>query len=281
MNILRKIFRFCFALWQNNRQKICWKRQYVKCLQEELVATSHHSFEELSIKNILILCPHADDEWIGCSSLITSNRYKVDVLYYEFYGYDQSVENKTIRDHEIRKCSTIKNFSLHTSSDVSKMLEDLLLSNKYDAVFSPSPIDWHWEHRKVFDTLVNVFSGIRENIIIRIFLYFVSVPPSDDSRLFYYPLNKNGQIEKWAFFNQNYASQRMPNLRYMLQERLNVSGSKHYAAEVFLEISRYQIYKMHDFIHVESVRSVLDSLSKEIDNIYKIRKICKRLKYER
>lgn len=278
MNILRKIFRVCYSIWQDHKQKISWKRQYCRCIEEELVESSHQSIDDLQIKNILILCPHADDEWIGCSSLISSDRYQVDVLYYSLYGYNQSEENKAIRDQEIRKCSTDHHFSLLTSSDITQILKDLLVSNKYDAVFSPSPIDWHWEHRYVFDTLVEVYTNLKAST--RIFCYFISVPHVDAEGIYLSYFGEKEQRMKWLFFDQNYASQKMPIMRYMLQERLNVSESKKYAAEIFQELSDQRLRKIYNYIHQDHVVGFLNSLSKEINNIYQIRKICKHLRDE-
>ena len=85
---------------------------------------------------------------------------------------------------------------------------------------------------------------------------------------------------KWLFFDQNYASQKMPNMRYMLQERLNVSESKKYAAEIFQELSDQRLRKIYNYIHQDHVVGFLNSLSKEINNIYQIRKICKHLRDE-
>lgn len=281
MNILKNFIRIYFSLWQNCKNKINWKRQYSKCVHEKLVQATDYRFENLKIKKILILCPHADDEWIGCSTLINSNEYSVDVLYYELYGYNRNTENIIIRDNEIKKCSRIKKYNLYTSSNVKQKLKDLLLSSQYDAVFSPSPIDWHWEHREVFGSLVTVLNCIKGYIDVKIFFYFISVPPCDSFRLYTHSLNKKAQIEKWTFFNNNYVSQKMPNLRYMLQERLNALNTEFYAAEVFQEISIEQVFKIDEYIHNQSVKIMLDSLSKDINDIYKIRKICKTLEYER
>lgn len=67
------------------------------------------------------------------------------------YGYNQTNENKAIRDEEIKQCAEKWDFRLLDS--VQNTLEFLIISiqeRRYDMVFIPSPIDWHWEHRDVF-----------------------------------------------------------------------------------------------------------------------------------
>lgn len=281
MNILRVLFRKCFSIWQHTRQVISWKLQYSKCIKAGLVKGCHHSVQYFNLKKILILSPHADDEWIGCSSLITSGICEVDVLYYQLYGYNQSERNKSIRDHEILDCSKDNHYTLITSTNPSDKLKELLLSNNYDAVFSPSPIDWHWEHRYVFDTLAKVFSEIKDRLDINVFLYFISVPPIKYSNVYSSSYDKTYQVNKWSYFNKRYASQKMPNIRYKLQERLNAINSGQYAAELFEYLTEQKINELHKYIHLESSSSYLNTLSKEINDIYHIRQICKRLNHER
>lgn len=278
MNLFRSLFRMCFALWQNYKQHYAWRRQFEQCIKEEIVEVSYKSFSELEVKKILILCPHADDEWIGCSSIISSSEYKTDVLYYNLYGYNQSIENKIVRDAEIKKCSLHYNFTLYSSNISENTIVKLLQSNCYDAVFVPSPIDWHWEHRLVFDNLVEGILSLNSKINFQVFTYFISVPNIGSEEIYLSFLEIDKQKQKWKYFSENYISQNMPVLRYKLQERLNCAKCNNYAAEVFQKKSIKQILELYEYIHQEKNIYILNSLSKEITNIYGIRKQCKEFK---
>lgn len=281
MNILRTLLGKCFSIWQHTRQVLFWKLQYSKCIKEGLAQGPHQAIQDLNLKKILILCPHADDELIGCSTLITSELHKVDVLYYQLYGYNQCEKNKYTRDLEIQACSKDNHYTLITSTSPPDRLKELLLSGHYDAVFSPSPIDWHWEHRYVFDTLAKVFSEAKDRLNIKVFLYFISVPPIEYSNVYSSSYDKAYQANKWSYFNKCYASQKMPNYRYKLQERLNAINSGQYAAELFEHLTEKKIKELYKYIHLESSVSYLNTLSKEINDIYHIRQICKQLNHER
>lgn len=273
MNVLRLLFRAGYARWQRCQLEKAWECQYKKC-REELASISllPKNLEELSLNRVLILCPHADDEWIGCCSVIDSGKYKVDVLYYRLYGYNKTEENKRVRDGEIAQCAADHGFTLLTSDCISETLKDLLLSRQYDAVFSPSPIDWHWEHRFVFNTLAEILSGSKTEITARIFLYFISVPNSHENGLYISYLNKDEQRYKWEYFDKNYVSQKMPDKRYMLQEQLNANDDRvHHAAEVFQLLSIQQIEYLSRFIGKTENAIRLDLLKNEINDIYQIR----------
>lgn len=272
MNVLRLLFRAGYSRWQRYQQEKAWECQYKKCKKElGSISLQPKTLEEFSLKRVLILCPHADDEWIGCSSVIDSGKYKVDVLYYRLYGYNKTEENKRVRDGEIAKCAADHKFTLLTSDCISETLKEMLLSRQYDAVFAPSPIDWHWEHRFVFNTLEEVLSGSNTEITARIFLYFISVPIFYEKGLYISYLDKDEQRNKWKYFDKNYISQKMPDKRYILQEQLNANDGVHHAAEVFLLLSIQQIECLSRFIGKKENAICLDLLKNEINDIFQIR----------
>lgn len=281
MNVLRLLYRTVYARWQRCKLEKAWEYQYKKC-REELITTSvpPSTLEDFSFKKVLILCPHADDEWIGCSSVIGSRKYNVDVLYYQMYGYNKTEENKRVRDAEIAQCAFDHGFTLLTSERTSETLRELVLSRQYDAVFVPSPIDWHWEHRFVFNTLAEIVSDHDIEISTQIFLYFISVPYTHEKGVCISYLDKDMQRHKWDYFDQNYVSQKMPDKRYMLQEQLNVTDGIHHAAEVFKLLNKQQIEYLSMFIHKTENTVRLDSLKNEINDIFRIRTYSKQIYHE-
>lgn len=277
MSFARRLFRIIFAKWQNLTQAIAWSIQFHKCQQEARYAKCILPIEQLSLNRVLILCPHADDEWIGCSSIIQT--YKTDVLYYRLYGYNTNEDNRLTRDKEITHCSCDNNFTLITSDCVDSTLSELLSKNQYDAIFAPSPIDWHWEHRYVFDTLVDALSTVSNGVKHQFFLYHISVPCVYSDGIFAAFLDHNAQKQKWRYFDLNYDSQKMPDKRYKLQERLNALNSGCYAAELFREVSTQELLMLSEYIHNSNTIEFLNSLKLKINDIYSIRNVVDDLNY--
>lgn len=280
MSFLRRVFRICYSKWQYLMQIKAWGQQYQKCLRESYFAKQVLPLEQLSLNKVLILCPHADDEWIGCSSIIKTCK-TVDVLYYRLYGYNTNEDNRLVRDQEIKQCSCDNHFTLITSDCIDSTLSELLAKNQYDAIIAPSPIDWHWEHRYVFDTLVEALSTISFPVEYQVLLYHISVPCVESNEVYASYLDENVQIYKWRYFDSNYVSQKMPDKRYMLQERLNAINTGYYAAELYKKISTQELLMLSRYIHNSNSIEFLDSLKSKINNIYSIRKVGEQLNYER
>lgn len=279
MSFARQLFRICFAKWQYLMQTIAWSKQFRKCQQDTCFAKCVLPIDQLSFNRVLILCPHADDEWIGCSSIIKS--CKVDVLYYRLYGYNTNDDNRLVRDNEITQCSCDNDFAIFTSDSIINTLSELLSKNQYDAIFAPSPIDWHWEHRYVFDTLVEALSTVLDGKERQVFLYHISVPCVGADGIYAAYFDENVQRLKWRYFDSNYVSQKMPDKRYKLQERLNAMNSGYYAAELFKRVSPQELLRLSRFIHSSNHIDFLNSLKNMINDIYSIRTFVERLNYER
>lgn len=277
MNILRQLFRIIFSKGQYLMQTVAWSKQYKKCLQGACYAKDLLPIEQLSLNKVLILCPHADDEWIGCSSIIKT--CKADVLYSRLYGYNTNEDNRLTRDKEITQCSCDNNFTLITSDCINTTLSEMLSKNQYDAIFAPSPIDWHWEHRYVFDTLVEALSTVPDCVRNQIFLYHISVPCVDSDGIYAAFMDNNAQKQKWSYFDLNYVSQKMPDKRYKLQERLNASNSGYCSSELFKKVTTQELLILSRYIHNNSNIEFLNSLKLIINDIYSIRSVLGQLNY--
>ena len=147
IRILKNKILWCFC-------EIKSKLSNKKIIDPELI------IPDSDLKNILILAPHADDEWVGCSQIIRKSK-KTSVYYFNFLGNNYNEQNKKIRLNEINNVSQNKNFELYVSSDSNDFsdLKTLLSEKKFSTIFIPFPIDWHPEHIKVnkiiFDILNN------------------------------------------------------------------------------------------------------------------------------
>ena len=248
----------------------------------EFYRISHHrpvnkisNIMTLGLKRVLVLSPHADDEWIGCYGLLTSESISADVLYYQFYGYDHSESNKQIRDAEIKRCASKNGFHLYMLNElVNHSLVDILSENRYDALLCPSPYDWHWQHRLVFESLYNEVMELnaRQAFIPRLLYYSISVPQVVSDNTYAFFMTKKQQDEKWAFFENNYVSQRMPVCRYKLQERLNTVGLS-YSGDLYTTKDVDELKLDYAKISDPSFMSDLDLLKNTINSVRKIREM--------
>ena len=271
MSIVRSFAKNILIDFKKVYQRIVWKHQYNKVKTKLVTFVDSKSISSLRIKKALILCPHADDEWIGCSSILSDLSIESTVLYYRMYGYDQSKVNKKTRDRELRKCAEKWKFGLTGDGTTAlRYLEESIALHKYDTIFVPSPIDWHWEHRDVFRGLIDVLKTVHFTDV-NILYYYVSVPCIYTTNVFTSVLTHKQQNAKWFFFEQNYLSQIMPIKRYKLQERINGTFASSYAAEVFYLASQERLFQDYNMLHEGNSIQTLNSLKTLINDIYCIR----------
>lgn len=228
------------------------------------------------LENILILAPHADDEWIGCSRALQRSE-KSTVYYFNFLGKNYSSANEKTRLEEIRKLSKIFSFELIISenredySDFQKLITD----KNYSAVFIPFPLDWHPEHIKVNDIAQEIISKSGKNF--NLYFYHISVPiPEVDIRYSYLPLSGSEAKEKIKVFDENYVSQKnTPIRRLVLQNKIWAQGQKFYAAEMY---ARFQIIEWKEFlIFVHKNYPAISKTVHHIDFPLRIRKLSNRI----
>ena len=230
-------------------------------------------------EKIVVLVPHADDEWIGPYSVIRQRPPKLHVVYFNLFGDNYSDGNIYIRNSEIKASSEYWGFMLvanHTY-DVKSLCEELQ-DAKY--CFLPSPYDWHEEHRKVFRTFVEAYNKLKDEQKNRLeaYYYCVSVPHPKSLSLFYIPLNKGEVDEKWNQFSKIYHSQAfMPSLRYKLQMRL-VPSEVGYAAQTFIQANIDRLFKDYEFVNTPNVVQELANLKNHINNIVASRRMLEQIK---
>lgn len=184
----------------------------------------------------LILIPHPDDEWIGCSQIIMG--YDDVILCNMNMSGGDSVEMHLKREKELLKLSSQYNaryVSLH--NDTIKELIDVLLIEKPKMVFVPCPVDWHEEHIEVMDILDKATSEINnDNWIedLKVVMYQVSVPMPIRMVTHTIEMKKMMQESKWRVFGQIYETQHhIPQNRFRLNERINGAINCVYAVEVY------------------------------------------------
>ena len=148
------------------------------------------------MSKILIIAPHADDELIGCFTVLNTNPGEVDVVV--MYELD------AIRKNELNHCADIMQFNvIDNLSFGESTLSD------YNTIYVPTKKDSH-SHHKLANLKYRKFATI-----------FYSVDMVDA-----YPLSEKDSISKKAILDAAYPSQSKlwdTNEKYFLFESLHTS----------------------------------------------------------
>ena len=259
---------------------IIWHYQYALVRLKNLIPLNLSPLLLDSSDKILVLAPHADDEWIGCYSILKRMSNNTTCCYMNMYGNDYSEYNIRTRTDEIKdsarywgfNLSTIEKFEVHE-------IKNCIIS--HDVCFIPSPYDWHPEHRKAFCLFYQAFChlGQDEKQKIRVYYYMISVPHSKREEMEYCKLSKKDVSLKWSMFAKIYPSQAyMPSERYKLQLRL-VPKYVGYAAQLFVKVDEKRMSNDFNSINKLEVIDVLNQSLHDICNILKSRSIIDRIIY--
>lgn len=246
--------RYIVVLIQLIRIRVNWIWQAICSIKRNSNACLFSDIQ----KNTLIIVPHADDEWVGCSQIIRHVK-NVSVLYLNFPQVVKD-KNATIREKELRQCGEEQNFNLHfcEPGDVSKTLR-VIRDNKIEQLFFPSFWDWHPDHIQAVQHVVCALSS--DDIKLNLYMYQISCPILSIKNIYYLKV-KN----KWKMFNKYYKSQRhLPVYRFQLHEILNsvFYNVGFFPIEIYMKINLCKLKKI-------TLKSNPD-LSKKICNIRLIR----------
>lgn len=221
---------------------------------------------------ILILIPHPDDEWIGCSTLIKENEA---ILVYMNQSGDDSAEIKTKREKELQKIAKKYNKilkSIVSSEELYRIIEEY----KPNFVAVPAYVDWHREHHAVMDILKKALLNIEFKIKILMYQVSVPMPPFVISHCL--PLSKKEWKNKWNEFHDIYKTQKdFPVVRTARNEYINGALVESYAAEAF---SILESEKWIESIELFRNEIEFEKIFQYINDIHTIRCISEKL-YEK
>lgn len=276
-NIIKLVYIWCLKIIQ----KMKWRVQYSQAKHQKLYPSQLTRLKLDKDEKIVVLVPHADDEWIGPYSIIKDRPSKLHCVYFNLFGNDYSEKNIQIRDSEIKASSDYWGFKLvnNYNYDVEALCKELEVANK---CFVPSPYDWHNEHREVFKTFVKAYSLLTESEKSKLEIYYfcVSLPHSYKESQYYVPLTKKNLFDKWQVFPRIYHSQSfMPALRYKLQLKL-VPSEIGYAAQTFIKASVDMLMKDYKLVSNSCVCRKLGGLQNHMNNIVDSRKMVEQVKRE-
>ena len=286
MNVFLRISRetikgfyiYCLRMIQN----VKWYVQFylAKCMRLYPRSLTKLRLDEKD--KILILVPHADDEWIGPYAIVKQEFENLTCVYFNLFGNDYSEANKCRRNAELVESKKFWGYRLVNNCNYDIDSLGKMLKNS-DVCFLPSPYDWHEEHRKVFKTFVKAYRKLPQDDRKRLNVYYysVSVPHSTNENLSYVSLSKKDLDDKWAVFKYIYHSQDfMPSLRYKLQLRL-VPTSVGYAAQTFVKVDDSRLNEDELLLNTEVVSSKLAKLQDYINSIVAVRLMVDKVKYKR
>ncbi len=192
-------------------------------------------FENLSLPNgkILILIPHSDDEWIGCSQIIKRRWNDIVFCNMDMSGDDEEAVHK-VRYKELENTATLYNIQLETMKESKEdYLCELVKKINPSLIMVPFFLDWHQEHIVVMNVLENALKRISDKNTV-VGMYQVSLPILPEMVTTSFGIDKNELRGKWKYFKSNYKTQRsFPYKRFMLNERINGAISNNYAAEIY------------------------------------------------
>lgn len=222
MSVKNKII----ALFEISKREYEWIRDY-SIWRRMLPMTN---VKELTDEKILILAPHSDDEWVGCSQLLINKKNDVTVMNMSMNGGD-STSVHLERFKEMKKVSEKYKYTLETvEKDKYYSLKKYMKTSDVSIIMVPCYFDWHEEHIEVMHILDKIATEIGYDGHVA--MYQVSVPIP-------YQMITNGSLmkkkvarNKWKLLKDYYPSQRyLKTRRFFLNEKINGAVASAYAIE--------------------------------------------------
>ena len=200
-----------------------WKRAATACRQQGAEMSMSPSVEG----DVLVLMPHSDDEWIGCSALLRVGVART-VMNMDMPGGDDASTHSLRRREAERMAEHYGYELLQYSRDTLKGL----LQTPDVVVAVPCFIDWHPEHHQVMDLFRDAADDV--DFLGDVLMYQVSLPMPDVLVNAAMPLSRDDLKEKWLLFYKTYKTQRfMQTKRFEAHERIAGAFCGAYAAEVY------------------------------------------------
>lgn len=205
-------------------------------------STEERDFSELPLGKYLVLIPHSDDEWIGNSTLISDNKYQVELFDMDMPGGD-SPKLHQIRYSEMKAMANRFNRKLHSKKEGDR-LSEVITNYKPDYVTVPFFYDWHPEHRVVMSELKGVAAY---GCGFKVVMYQVSVPIANYNITHMNPMDKKAAKRKWNLFKTVYGTQGFfPTYRIACHERINGKIAGKFACEAFCVLGYSQWNRNYD-----------------------------------
>lgn len=242
---------------------LIWRAKWIKqanCVSRIIEA---HAFD-ITKHSTLILAPHADDELIGCYSVI-SNLYRIggDIALLNYSHNDSNSDTRII------EFSQFINKSLHIGRqnaiyiDYNQRLNsvfNLISTTRPQQIFLPCFIDWHPDHRDTNLVLAECLQWLPD-YNPTIFWYQVSIPLPTKMINVFAPMTKWKYKQKWKDFSIYYQSQaHLPKHRFIQVESVNSKAAGYKYGECFISLTS------------KKFQSTINLLSDKISQINNLKK---------
>lgn len=270
---MKKILKKIYKIYVDLKDEYIWYSESKKIIKN---IQKNRNLSELSLNGKkMILIPHSDDEWIGCSGII--NRVKGERIIFcnmDMQGGD-SKDLHEIRYKELENTVNKYNAILYTiTSNKMDNLKKIIKEEQPKFIFVPFFIDWHPEHIETINILYNVIKMLQYEC--EIIAYQVSLPVLPDFINAYVPMNKEEFDKKWNYFKKNYKTQiKIPYKRFMYNEKINGCIVNQYACEVFVVCTTKQWLNLYEKNWINEVKKedIISSLNSISDTRKKLKKI--------
>ena len=227
------VFHFLHHFLSSWKYRIKW---YI-----EAVIERRKLFQDTSIEDanglegkVIILVPHTDDEWIGCSRILSSGSHNREIILFhmDMSGGD-STEIHFQRSEEIKKIADMNCTRLIFFKDM-RHFADVIRFEKPDVIMLPFFVDWHDEHIEVMNRLKAVLQNNIELMEIKIGMYQVTLPILPECITDCYKMTYKEWKFKWKVFKEIYRTQsNFPYYRVAMNERINGKLMGSFAGEVY------------------------------------------------
>lgn len=266
LEILRKIHRLLWSFKHNFLTPFKW---HLQAIFMRAISTSRGATLIDTKKKYLILAPHSDDEWIGCSQIIM-NCPNTIICNMNMQGGDTAEVHKIRYNEMLSVANRFKRKFVTIMEDKIANLQCVISRETPDFILLPHFVDWHPEHLEVMEMLKQLVSnGFYAGQILT---YQVSVPFTNGEDSYYLPMTKEQQCFKWKVFFEHYKTQSfMPVKRFIANEYINGAGVSSKNAELYKLYVAEEWVKAMDFFneHMEN-RKIFQ---RNINDIFCIRRL--------
>lgn len=261
---MKKILINIYNCFRNQQKLNGWNKQ-VKSIRGCIECRDIEKLEPEG--KYLLLLPHADDEWIGASSVISSSEYELVLCNMNMPGGDD-VKLHRIREIELNNLARTYERKIHKYEN---NLKDIISYEKPDHIMVPFFVDWHQEHLEVINTLYEYIIN-HVNLGFDIIMYQVSVPIGERYINRVNGLSRTQYKEKWNTFKQIYQSQKkIPYNRFACNDKISGGLCDSYAAEVFVKLNLPDWVQLHNKLIIK--RNQHSDLKNHINDLQAIRNI--------
>lgn len=206
---------------------------------------------------IIILAPHSDDEWVGCSQLLQEKDSHILIVNMDMMGGDSENLHRERYIEMLAMAKVIECGIVTITGDEyrkTEKLKQVIINFCPGYICVPFYYDWHLEHlltRKIlYDAITSM--ELADNRKLNIIEYQVSVPIPFSEVTHCNKMSKDEQSQKWKQFSDVYKTQEFfPIWRFKYNEYIAGKYCNCYSCENY-NIKTAEVWKKEFDTHVIS-----------------------------